>query len=145
MKTISRSEERAGITTSDPRWTSIVNRDQSADGTFYYSVKSTGVYCRPSCRARLARPENVQVHETRAHAERAGFRPCKRCKPGEAALDQQHARRIAAACRLIETREEIPTLEDLAAGAGLSPHYFHRTFKAITGVTPRDYAAAHRS
>jgi AraC family transcriptional regulator, regulatory protein of adaptative response / methylated-DNA-[protein]-cysteine methyltransferase len=144
MRSSAKTEERASATTSDPRWSSIVNRDRSADGTFYYSVKSTGVYCRPSCAARAARPENVQFHESREQAERAGFRPCKRCKPAEASVDRQNTQRIAAACRLIETAEEIPNLETLAAGAGLSTHHFHRTFKAITGVTPRDYAAAHR-
>src|SRR6476469_8515348 len=77
-------EERARATKSDPRWMSIVNRDASGDGKFYYSVKTTGVYCRPSCAARLARPENVQYHRTCEDAEKAGFRPCKRCKPDQA-------------------------------------------------------------
>ena len=75
--------EFANAANNDPRWISIVGRDLSADGTFYYSVKSTGVYCRPSCPSRLARPENVHFHPTYEDAERAGFRPCKRCKPNE--------------------------------------------------------------
>lgn len=75
------SGARAHVTTNDPRWTSIVTRDAAADGTFYYSVTTTGVYCRPSCAARLARPEHVQFHLTRTDAEAAGFRPCKRCQP----------------------------------------------------------------
>src|SRR3954466_9989439 len=112
-------EERARTTKNDPRWMSIVNRDASGDGKFYYSVKSTGVYCRPSCAARLARPENVRYHLTCEDAEKAGFRPCKRCKPGQPTLTQRNARKIAKACRLIETSEETPQLEELAAYAGL--------------------------
>jgi AraC family transcriptional regulator of adaptative response/methylated-DNA-[protein]-cysteine methyltransferase len=70
-------------TEQDPRWKSVIARDAAADGTFYYSVETTGVYCFPSCRARLARPENVRFHSTRQHAEEAGFRPCRRCKPDQ--------------------------------------------------------------
>ena len=73
-------EERARATKNDPRWMSIINRDASGDGKFYYSVKTTGVYCRPSCAARLARPENVLYHLTCEDAEKAGFRPCKRLR-----------------------------------------------------------------
>src|ERR1041384_74257 len=91
-------EERASATRNDPRWKSILNRDASSDGEFYYSVKTTGVYCRPSCAARLARPENVQYHLTRADAEKAGFRPCKRCKPNGPAATKQIATKIAKAC-----------------------------------------------
>jgi AraC family transcriptional regulator of adaptative response/methylated-DNA-[protein]-cysteine methyltransferase len=103
------------------------------------------VYCRPSCAARLANPKNVSFHASTTDAEAAGFRPCKRCKPDQAPLEEQHAARIAAACRAIETAETMRPLAILAEGAGLSPHHFHRIFKAITGVTPRDYAAAHRA
>ena len=137
--------ERASVTKNDPRWISIVNRDASDDGTFYYSVKSTGVYCRPSCAARLARPENVQYHLTCEDAEKAGFRPCKRCKPDQPAATKQNARKIAKVCRLIEQAEEMPSLDELAEHAGLSVYHFHRTFKAITGLTPKEYADANRS
>src|SRR4051812_21054544 len=112
-------EERARTTKNDPRWMSIVNRDASGDGKFYYSVKTTGVYCRPSCAARLARPENVQYHLTCEDAEKAGFRPCKRCKPNQPAATTQNARRIATACRRIEQSGEPPSLEQLAEQAGL--------------------------
>jgi AraC family transcriptional regulator of adaptative response/methylated-DNA-[protein]-cysteine methyltransferase len=145
MTKASTIEERANATKNDPRWDAIVNRDASADAKFYYSVKSTGVYCRPSCAARLARPENVRYHLTCEDAERAGFRPCKRCKPGQPTLIEQNAKKIAKACRLIETSEETPSLKELAAWAGLSTYHFHRTFRAITGLTPKDYAEAHRS
>lgn len=129
---------------SDPRWLAILSRNPRADGDFFYSVKTTGVYCRPSCGARPAKPENVQFHATWQEAERAGFRPCKRCKPNQPAPTKEHSRKIAAACRLIENSEQPPSLEALAGGAGLSAGHFHRLFKAATGLTPKQYAAAHR-
>lgn len=135
----------ARATESDARWAAVVERDPEADGKFYYSVKTTGVYCRPTCAARLARPENVQFHATRAEAEDAGFRPCKRCRPDQASPVGQHAARIAEACRLIEESEESPSLEQLAHHAGLSAYHFHRVFKAMTGLTPKEYAAANRA
>jgi AraC family transcriptional regulator of adaptative response/methylated-DNA-[protein]-cysteine methyltransferase len=129
----------------DPRWAAVVARDRTADGRFYYSVKTTGVYCRPSCGARLANPQNVRFHRTSAEAERAGFRPCKRCKPNEPSFEKRHAEMVARLCRLIETNETAPSLAALAKKAGLSLHHFHRVFKAATGLTPREYAAAHRA
>src|SRR5882672_7937261 len=86
----------------DARWQAVKRRDRAADGAFYYSVLTTGVYCRPSCASRLARRENVRFHATPAAAERAGFRPCKRCRPNEPALAERQAKAIAQACRLIE-------------------------------------------
>ena len=135
---------RARATLSDPRWRSVATRDRSADGKFYYSVATTGVYCRPSCAARLARPENVQFHATRAEATKAGFRACKRCKPDQSPVDP-HVELIAAACRRIEQADEPPVLADLAATSGMSAFHFHRVFKALTGLTPRGYASAHRA
>jgi AraC family transcriptional regulator of adaptative response/methylated-DNA-[protein]-cysteine methyltransferase len=132
------------MTESDPRWASVVARSTAADGTFFYSVKTTGTYCRPSCGSRLARPENVRFHPTREDAENAGFRPCKRCKPDQPSLIEQHAAMVTEACRLIEASQSVPTLERLANQAGVSGFHLHRVFKAITGVTPREYAAAHR-
>ncbi len=121
----------------------MVARDPQAK--FYYSVKTTGVYCRPSCAARLARPENVRFHLTCEDAEKAGFRPCKRCKPDQASPVEQHAEKIGSACRLIEGSETPPGLELLAQHVGLSTYHFHRVFKAATGLTPKVYAAAHRA
>jgi AraC family transcriptional regulator, regulatory protein of adaptative response / methylated-DNA-[protein]-cysteine methyltransferase len=132
-------------TEQDRRWASVVARDRSADGDFVYSVGTTGVYCRPSCAARLARPENVRFHATCADAERAGFRPCKRCKPNQPPLVEEHAAKVAEACRLIEGADELPSLGGLARSVGLSPYHFHRVFKAATGVTPKAYATAHRA
>lgn len=130
---------------NDSRWAAIVSRDRAADGSFYYSVETTGVYCRPSCGARLPNLENVRFHDTRDDAERAGFRACKRCKPGEPALEERYAATIADACRSIEESESIPSLASLANDAGLSLYHFHRVFKSVTGLTPREYGAAHRA
>jgi AraC family transcriptional regulator of adaptative response/methylated-DNA-[protein]-cysteine methyltransferase len=119
-------------------------RDPSFDGRFYYSVATTGVYCRPSCAARRPKRENVDFHATGADAEAAGFRPCKRCKPDLPPLHERHVAKVAQACRLIETAEEAPALAALAKAAGLSPYHFHRIFKVVAGVTPKAYAMAHR-
>jgi len=142
---ISKTEMLAAATVSDPRWAAVVARDPKADGKFFYSVKTTGVYCRPSCAARTARPENVAFHLTAADAEHAGFRPCKRCKPDQPSLAEQHAVKIAELCRLIENTEQVPNLNDLAKHANLSIYHLHRVFKALTGLTPKTYAAAHRA
>jgi AraC family transcriptional regulator of adaptative response/methylated-DNA-[protein]-cysteine methyltransferase len=130
---------------NDKRYQAIVSRDKKADGSFYYSVKTTGVYCRPSCAARLARPENVAFHDTTKDAREAGFRPCKRCKPDEVSLSERHKETISAVCRMIESAEEEPTLQELADSAGMSTYHFHRLFKSITGLTPKAYAQAHRA
>ena len=145
MSKTSTMEQVANTIENDPRWPSVVNRDASSDGKFFYSVKTTGVYCRPSCAARMAKPENVQFHRTCEDAERAGFRPCKRCKPNEAGIAAQNAMKIEKACRLIESSEETLSLEKLAAHAGMSLYHFHRIFKSLTGLTPNEYATAHRS
>jgi AraC family transcriptional regulator of adaptative response/methylated-DNA-[protein]-cysteine methyltransferase len=138
-------EKLANATRNDPRWLVVVKREKTADGTFYYSVKTTGVYCRPSCASRLARPENVLFHQTPEDAERAGFRACKRCKPKGASLIKENAAKISKVCRLIDRSEELLSLDRLAKYAGMSVFHLHRTFKAITGLTPSGYAAAHRS
>jgi len=133
------------FTTETDRWGAVVRRDPTADTHFYYSVRSTGVYCRPSCPARLPLRENVRFHVTCADAERAGFRPCKRCRPNEPSLAARHASGVAKACRLIEDAEEMPALDTLAAAVGMSRFHFHRVFKAVTGLTPKAYATAHRA
>jgi AraC family transcriptional regulator, regulatory protein of adaptative response / methylated-DNA-[protein]-cysteine methyltransferase len=144
MNMTTKAELLAAATVSDPRWVAVVARDAAADGTFFYSVRTTGVYCRPSCAARAARPENVEFHATAADAERAGFRPCKRCKPNLAATAAPHAALIAELCRFIEGSEQPPRLDELAQRAGMSAYHLHRVFKGATGVTPKQYAAAHR-
>ncbi|MDR3537073.1 MAG: bifunctional DNA-binding transcriptional regulator/O6-methylguanine-DNA methyltransferase Ada [Acetobacteraceae bacterium] len=129
----------------DPRWARIVARDKTADGCFWYSVATTGIYCRPSCPSRTANRRNVQLHDTLAAAKATGFRPCKRCNPDGISIEGENAAIIAQACRLIEESEDEPSLNDLAEAVGRSPSYFHRMFKAITGLTPKDYAVAHRA
>jgi AraC family transcriptional regulator of adaptative response/methylated-DNA-[protein]-cysteine methyltransferase len=130
--------------TDDERWAAVTAKDTRFDGGFVYSVATTGVYCRPSCPARLAKRANVQFHATCADAESAGFRPCKRCKPDGASRAAADAAKVTEACRLIEASEEPPSLAMLAQAAGLSPSHFHRLFKSITSVTPKTYAVAHR-
>lgn len=129
----------------EDRWEAVVNRNRSADGKFFYSVKTTGVYCRPSCAARRARRENVEFHPTPAAAEKAGFRPCMRCRPNEHSADQGHVDAVARACRIIVEAEEAPDLETLAKAVGMSSSHFHRVFKSLMGLTPKAYATAHRS
>ena len=145
MRPAANKDLLAAATMNDPRWASVVARDPAADGKFVYSVKTTGVYCRPSCASRTARPENMQFHATCADAARAGFRPCKRCKPEQPSLVEQHGATVAAICKFIEEAETVPSLKELAERAGLSAYHFHRVFKAATGVTPKGYAAAHRA
>jgi AraC family transcriptional regulator of adaptative response/methylated-DNA-[protein]-cysteine methyltransferase len=135
--------ERAAATERDSRWAAVLARSAEADGRFFYSVGTTGVYCRPSCPSRRPRPENVRFHGSRQEAERAGFRPCRRCKPDQPSLADQYAAHVTRACRLIENSEGAP-LEDLAREAGMSPFHFHRVFKSVTGLTPKAYATAHR-
>jgi AraC family transcriptional regulator of adaptative response/methylated-DNA-[protein]-cysteine methyltransferase len=130
---------------ADTRWAAVVARDRGADGRFFYSVRTTGVYCRPSCAARPARPENVEFHATAADAQRAGFRPCRRCKPDQLGLAAQQAAKVADACRFIERADHAPTLADLAAHAGMSAFHLHRVFKKVTGLTPAAYARAQRA
>jgi AraC family transcriptional regulator of adaptative response/methylated-DNA-[protein]-cysteine methyltransferase len=127
------------------RWRSFSRRDKSADGNFIVAVKTTGIYCRPSCPARRPLRQNVKFYATPADARRAGFRACKRCKPDAAGPDREHADAVARACRVITQSESPPHLETLAQAAGMSPSHFHRVFKSQTGVTPRAYAAAHRA
>ncbi len=95
-------------------WAAVVTRSHNADDRFYYAVITTGVYCRPSCAARLARRENVRFYSTRDEAERAGFRACKRCRPNTPALTEQHTATVAKACRLIEEADELPSLDALS-------------------------------
>lgn len=136
---------RATAVTQDPRWAAVLERDARADGSFFYSVRTTGVYCRPSCAARAARPENVAFHATAADAEAAGYRPCRRCQPDQPPLAHRHAQRVSELCRMIREAEHEPSLGELARHAGASVFHLHRMFKAVTGLTPKAYAAALRA
>jgi AraC family transcriptional regulator, regulatory protein of adaptative response / methylated-DNA-[protein]-cysteine methyltransferase len=145
MSLVMEHVKKTTTTERDPRWRSVVSRDAAADGMFVYAVKSTGVYCRPSCPSRTAKPKNVTFYATCAAAEVAGYRACRRCNPKGPSLSEAVAAVVAEACRLIEDAEEPPKLDALAASVGMSPFYFHRQFKAITGLTPKVYGAAHRT
>ena len=130
---------------TDPRWARVRARDKSADGTFWYSVATTQVYCRPSCPSRAANPANVGFHDTLAEARATGFRACKRCRPDGLSQDALNAAIVAKACRLIAASEQPPSLAALAAAVELSPGHFHRIFKRATGLTPKAYAAGRRA
>ncbi len=129
----------------EERWQAVKRRDPAFDGKFLFAVRTTGIYCRPSCASRPAKRENVSFFETGAAAERAGYRACKRCRPDKLGAPDPQLEAVKRACARIEQAEEAPKLAELAASAGLSPYHFHRVFKAITGVTPKAYAAQTRA
>jgi AraC family transcriptional regulator, regulatory protein of adaptative response / methylated-DNA-[protein]-cysteine methyltransferase len=129
----------------EERWQAVKRRDPAFDGKFLFAVRTTGIYCRPSCASRPAKRENVSFFETGAAAEKAGYRACKRCRPDKLGAPDPQLEAVKRACERIERAEEAPKLAELAASAGLSPYHFHRVFKAITGVTPKAYAAQTRA
>jgi AraC family transcriptional regulator of adaptative response/methylated-DNA-[protein]-cysteine methyltransferase len=133
-----------GYTTDDERWGAIVARDRAADGIFVYGVRTTGIYCRPWCPSRQPRRANVALFANGAAAEAAGFRACKRCTPQQSTAEEPHAAAVVRACRQIEEAEQEPSLRELAAAAGLSQFHFQRLFKAMIGVTPKQYAIGRR-
>ncbi|MES2347749.1 MAG: bifunctional DNA-binding transcriptional regulator/O6-methylguanine-DNA methyltransferase Ada [Pseudomonadota bacterium] len=144
-KTANKVIPQAAYQGDEQRWAAVRQRDGGADGVFWYSVRSTGVYCRPSCGARPALRKNVDFHDSREAAEQAGFRPCLRCKPDQPPLAERQAAIVAQACRLIDEAEQAPDLDALAAAVGVSRFHFHRMFKAVTGITPKAYANAQRA
>jgi AraC family transcriptional regulator of adaptative response/methylated-DNA-[protein]-cysteine methyltransferase len=142
------AEELAEIiepTQDETHWDAVSRRDVGADDQFVYAVKTTGVYCRPSCPARLAKRENVEFFPSAGEAEKAGFRACKRCRPTALSILQKQKVAVENVCRLLEDCDQLPDLATLAGTAGMSPYHFHRIFKAITGLTPRAYFTAHRA
>lgn len=141
---LAQSAPPAGSRPDDAGWAAVERRDPAFDGSLYYAVLTTGIYCRPSCPARRPQRANVVFYATPAAAEQAGFRSCKRCSPREHSLHDRRAAHVADACRRIDASEGPPSLRELAAAAGLSPHYFHRLFRSLTGVTPKTYALTRR-
>src|SRR5580698_8277967 len=126
-------------------WDAVLARDRAMDGMFFYAVMSTGVYCRPSCPSKRPRRENVVFFRAREAAERAGFRPCKRCKPDAIAQSDPNTQIVEKVCRYIDTHPDEPvTLEALGRALGISPFHLQRTFKALMGITPRAYADSRR-
>lgn len=126
----------------DLAWSAFERRDRAFDGKFVGAVKTTGIYCKPSCPARHPRRENVTFYADGAAARAAGFRACQRCRPDEVGRDRLA---VAKAIAIIEAAEEATALEALAAAVGYAPHHFHRLFKRATGVTPAGYARALRA
>jgi len=130
-------------TQSEKRWDAVERRDASKDGSFVYGVMTTGVYCKPSCSSRRPLQKNVRFYATPAQAERDGLRACRRCKPNETA-DAIDAR-IRKACDLIVRRADEPlSLKEIATEVGLSPFHFQRSFKAVVGLTPKEFHDAER-
>ncbi|MFP5595256.1 bifunctional DNA-binding transcriptional regulator/O6-methylguanine-DNA methyltransferase Ada [Kluyvera sp. 142486] len=130
--------------TDDDRWQAVMNRDAHADGQFVFAVQTTGIFCRPSCRARHALRQNVHFYPNAQAALDAGFRPCKRCQPDSLSPEQQKIDKVAEACRLLEQDSPV-TLETLAEAVAVSPYHFHRLFKSVTGVTPKAWQQAWRA
>jgi len=125
-------------------WKAVESRDAGADGRFLYGVRTTGVYCRPGCASRRPLHSNTVFFETTEAAEAAGFRACKRCRPADGSAASRHLAAIEKACALLRTSETMPSLAELAEAAAISRFHFHRVFKQITGVTPREYARSYR-
>jgi len=133
-------EQVKTTTERDPRWRSVVNRNAAADGMFVYAVKSTGVYCRPSCPSRPAKPKNVTFYATCADAEAAGYRACRRCNPKGPSLSEAVAAVVAEACRRIEDAEEPPKLSSAIYGAGFNSNSrFYESSNEVLGMTPTAY------
>ena len=137
-------EHKLDYRSDDGRWEAVVGRDQKAVGVFVYAVATTGIYCRPGCASRLPNRENVRFFETALHAEQAGFRPCKRCTPNLENESNASQQIIIKACQIIERAVQVPTLPQLAHQVGLSPYHFHRLFKKVTGITPKQYMVQKR-
>ena len=133
----------------EARWRAVAARDRTADGRFIYAVRTTGIYCKPSCAARLPRRTNVTFHATSEEAERLGFRACRRCRPKLAPGNETAYQVVTTAARMIEGAiagdRKVPLLEMLAARSGFSTFHFHRMFKQALGVTPKAYEAAIRA
>lgn len=127
------------------RWNAIVAREHSADGCFYYAVKTTGIFCRPSCSSKVPNRENVEYFTSSQEALASGYRPCKKCRPTGTTVNQDAEQKIIRACRIIENSNTAPKLVDLAKELELSPYHFHRLFKKLVGVTPKQFASNHRS
>ncbi len=122
-------------------WRAVEARDARFDGAFVFGVKTTGIFCRPSCSARKPKRENVQFFAETAEAEACGYRSCLRCRPTHAADADPQVIMAVAACREIEEMPEA-TLDELASTAGLSTYHFQRRFKEIVGVSPKKYSEA---
>ncbi|MNZ35019.1 Bifunctional transcriptional activator/DNA repair enzyme Ada [compost metagenome] len=130
-------------TTDEQRWQAVYTRDAAAAGHFVYAVRTTGIYCQPGCKSRMAKRENVEFFTAAAAAQAAGYRPCRRCQAKPSSI--RRCELVARACRLLETPDNPPGVGQLGAQLGVSPYHLHRLFKAATGLTPKAYATAFRA
>ncbi|KAK1079393.1 hypothetical protein LTR33_006425 [Friedmanniomyces endolithicus] len=133
--------------TPSARWQALVAREASADGVFVYCVRTTGIYCRPVCKSRLARRANVEFFDTPTQAETAGYRACKRCRP-ELASYTPEMDKILKACAAMMDSQSVgppPKLDELATRVGLAKFHFHRSFKRAMGITPREFMLLSRN
>lgn len=133
------------LTTDERRWQAVETRDDGADGEFVFAVKTTGIFCRPSCSARRPLRQNVLFFSDPQGAKQAGFRPCKRCQPDSLAPERQRVERVMQACRIMEASAEPLTLDAIASRVAMSPFHFHRLFKSVVGVTPAAWQKALRT
>jgi len=129
----------------DERWTAVLARDEGADETFVFGVRTTGVYCRPSCPARRPLRQNVAFFDTPAEARAAALRACCRCDPDGAGPRARRADLVARTCAILDRPDPPTTLADLAAQVGVSAFHLHRVFRGETGITPKAYATARRA
>jgi len=149
-----RKQRRGESSRTDALWHAVQSRDRGADGEFVYAVRSTGVYCRPSCPSRKPRREQVVFFPLPEAAEQRGFRACRRCRPRTVRAQDPSTQAVARICREIESRilsnadagsgENRLTLAALSSTAGISPHQLERAFRRVMGITPRQYADAQR-
>ena len=138
------NEQLANPINDEQRWEAVRIRDDSLDGTFVYAVRTTGIFCRPSCPSRQSKRENTTFFASPAEAEDAGYRECLRCRPTHFDVEDSRVQTIRRACAVIDAAEQPPLLNELATAIGLSTSHLHREFKRVTGVTPREYAAGKR-
>jgi len=135
----------ASAADDETRYRAVLARDAREDGRFWYSVRTTGVFCRPSCASRRPRRENVAFHASIEDAVSAGFRPCRRCRPTEPPLAVRQAQAVTQACRMIEEAEDHLDLDAVAAKLSMSRSHFQRVFRAVTGLSPKVWAREHRA
>jgi AraC family transcriptional regulator, regulatory protein of adaptative response / methylated-DNA-[protein]-cysteine methyltransferase len=132
------------VASDDARWQGVLRKDARLDGQYLFAVKTTGIYCRPSCPSRIPQRGNVSFYASAQAAQRDGYRACLRCTPDGASQREQQTQAVVQACRALEASPERISLQALAELVGLSPHHFHRVFKAVTGVTPLAYFKARQ-
>lgn len=133
------------VLTNPELWNAVLARDASRDGSFVFAVRSTGIYCRPSCPARRPNREQVRFFPLPEAAEQAGFRACKRCHPRRARVNDPQVELVRRVCHLIDEHDEEPfTLERLSSLTGVNAHHLQRTFKQLMGITPRQYAESRK-